>query len=69
MYPNSEFNFGNILLKPAQIDAEFIEDARRVFSDSPPIAISETGWQVSSANRCFENDQLAYTQWLVSEGK
>jgi len=69
MYPNSEFNFGNILLKPAQIDAKFVEDARRVFNDSRPITISETGWQVCSANGCFENDQLAYTQWLVSEGK
>jgi len=69
MYPNSEFNFGNILLKPAQIDAKFVEDARRVFNDSRPITISETGWQVCSANGCFENDQTAYVQWLVSEGK
>jgi hypothetical protein len=69
MYPNSEFNFGNILLKPAQIDAKFIEDARRVFNDTRPITISETGWQVCSRNGCFENDQVAYVQWLVSEGK
>jgi hypothetical protein len=69
MYPNSEFNFGNILLKPAQIDARFVEDARRVFNDLRPITISETGWQVCSANGCFENDQVAYIQWLVSEGR
>ena len=69
VYPNSEFNFGNILLKPAQIDAKFIEDAHRVFNDSRPITISETGWQVCSANGCFENDQAVYIQWLVSEGR
>ena len=69
VYPNSEFNFGNIKLKPDQIDAKFIEDARRVFNDQRPITISETGWQVCSANGCFENDQLAYVQWLVGEGK
>jgi hypothetical protein len=69
MYPNSEFNFGNILLKPAQIDARFVEDARRVFNDLRPITISETGWQVCSAHGCFENDQRAYIQWLVSEGR
>lgn len=68
MYPNSEFNFGNILLKPAQIDPKFVEHARRVFNDLRPITISETGWQVCSANGCFENDQTAYVQWLVSEG-
>jgi hypothetical protein len=69
MYPNSEFNFGNILLKPAQIDAKYIEDARRVFNDQRPITISETGWQVCSAHGCFENDQTTYVQWLVSEGR
>ena len=69
VYPNSEFNFGNILLKPAQIDAKFIEDARRVFNDLRPITISETGWQVCSPNGCFENDQAAYVQWLVTEGR
>ena len=58
MYPNSEFNFGNILLKPAQIDAKFVEDARRVFNDLRPITISETGWQVCSPNGCFENDPV-----------
>jgi len=68
MYPNSEFNFGNIQLKPAQIDPKFIEDARRVFNDARPITISETGWQVCSPSGCFENDQLAYVQWLVNEG-
>ena len=56
IYPNSEFNFGNILLKPAQLDARLIEDARLVFNDLRPITISETGWQVCSTNGCFEND-------------
>src|SRR4029078_11469397 len=69
MYPNSEFNFGDILLKPAQIDPKFIEDARRVFSALRPIATSETRWQVCSARGCFENDQTDYVQWLVTEGK
>jgi hypothetical protein len=69
VYPNSEFNFGNISLKPAQIDAKYIEDARRVFNDQRPIAISETGWQACSAAGCFENDQAAYIQWLVNEGR
>ena len=53
MYPNSEFNFGNILLKPAQINANFVEDARRVSNDLRPIAISETGSQVCRAKGLF----------------
>lgn len=68
-YPNSEFNFGNILLKPAQLDSQFVEDARHVFNDGRPITISETGWQVCSANGCFEADQAAYFQWLVRQGR